>query len=195
MVSRIQQYAKSENERKAKEDAEKKNAEERPNGLYGNEFAKATKSAITKAVKLLDKEMHTNFIAMVAPKFGRGAYTQEQVERILATAFTGFMAAKVESYNAVLEAEVPVVVVHTGHWGTGSFGGNKIVMAFLQILAAKLAGVERIIYHAKSDSAAVSEAITRLDEICGRLRSDLPLSQVIKKLLKYNYEWGISNFT
>jgi len=69
------------------------------------------------------------------------------------------------------------------------------VMAFLQILAAKLAGIERLIYHAKTDPSTVNEAITRLDEICGKLKTDLPLSQVIKKLLKLNYEWGISNFT
>jgi len=47
------------------------------------------------------------------------------VERILATAYTGFMAAKADSYTAGREGVVPAVVIHTGHWGTGSFGGNK----------------------------------------------------------------------
>lgn len=54
---------------------DKNAAEERPEGLYGNVFASAPPSAITKAVSLLPKTTMSNFIAMVAPKFGRGGYT------------------------------------------------------------------------------------------------------------------------
>jgi hypothetical protein len=53
---------------------------------------------------------------MAAP-VGSGRYTREEIELVLLTAFTGFAAARGES---------PVgsrVIIHTGHWGTGAFGG------------------------------------------------------------------------
>lgn len=50
------------------------------------------------------------------------------------------MAARLQSFEADNETVCTNVIVHTGHWGTGAFGGNKVVMAFLQILAAKIAG-------------------------------------------------------
>jgi hypothetical protein len=61
------------------------------------------------------------------------------------------------------------VIIHTGNWGTGlrhspvplslslvnthslcragAYGGNKVLMALLQVLAARLAGVDKLVYH------------------------------------------------
>ena len=47
------------------------------------------------------------------------------VEEVFATAYTGFRAARAES-GAGFE-----VVVHTGHWGTGAYGGDRVLMALL----------------------------------------------------------------
>jgi hypothetical protein len=47
------------------------------------------------------------------------------IEFVLATAFTGFSAARLES--ARLNPS-PVVAIHTGFWGCGAFGGNRVLM-------------------------------------------------------------------
>jgi hypothetical protein len=39
------------------------------------------------------------------------------------------------------------VAIHTGDWGCGSFGGNKRVMAYLQLAAAYATGVDHLYYH------------------------------------------------
>ena len=57
------------------------------------------------------------------------------------------------------------VVIHTGNWGcgthseggrprhsypifVGAFGGNRTLMALIQFIAARFAGVDEIVYHA-----------------------------------------------
>jgi hypothetical protein len=39
-------------------------------------------------------------------------------------------------------------VVHTGFWGCGAFGGNRTLMALLQLVAAQMAGLSRLVFHA-----------------------------------------------
>ncbi len=38
-------------------------------------------------------------------------------------------------------------MIHTGFWGCGAFGGNRVLMTTLQILAAEMAGLERVVFH------------------------------------------------
>jgi hypothetical protein len=95
-----------------------------------------------------------------------GPYSEAEIHDILSTAYTGFRAARAEA-----EAEVGEVatIVHTGHWGTGAFGGNKILMAILQLLAARLAGIDRLVYHTVDASGAEP-----YQEAQRRLRALLP---------------------
>jgi Poly (ADP-ribose) glycohydrolase (PARG) len=39
------------------------------------------------------------------------------------------------------------VAVHTGYWGCGAFGGNRVLMALLQVLAAGSAGLDQLVFH------------------------------------------------
>jgi hypothetical protein len=39
------------------------------------------------------------------------------------------------------------VAIHTGDWGCGTFGGNKRVMAYLQLAASYAAGIDHLYYH------------------------------------------------
>ena len=87
----------------------------------------------------------TNLIAIAAPYPGRGAYDARTIETILVTAYTGFAAAVRES--EVLAGADAQVVIHTGYWGCGAFGGNRTLMALLQILAAGTAGVDSLVFH------------------------------------------------
>lgn len=116
----------------------------RPGGLYGNAFAMANAEVVRRAVTRLDPRTVTNLIAMAAPSGGYGAYAGEEIETTLVTAFTGYRAAVLESEG--LGAGRPVVV-HSGFWGCGAFGGNRVLMSALQVAAADLAGLDRLVLH------------------------------------------------
>ncbi len=111
-------------------------------GLYGNAFARAPYEAVFAATTFIEPPAFSNIVAMVAPPGGRGPYTRDEIEDILATAFIGFSACRVESGSS--EA-----LIHTGNWGTGAFGGDRVLMALLQLVAARMAGLDRLVFHSK----------------------------------------------
>jgi hypothetical protein len=108
----------------------------RPFGLYGNQFARADAATIRGALVRHEPARTSNLIAIAAP-VGSGRYTRTQISRVIVTAFTGFAAAVHESAGAEIE-------ICTGFWGCGAFGGNRELMAALQLFAARLAGVARV---------------------------------------------------
>jgi hypothetical protein len=63
---------------------------------------------------------------------------------ILETAWTGFRAAALETRR--LAGDGVRAAVHTGFWGCGAFGGNRVVMTGLQLAAARLAQVDLAFY-------------------------------------------------
>ena len=67
---------------------------------------------------------------------------------ILTAAFTGFSAARIES-NAVGASEV---VIHPGYWGCGAYGGRRVLMTILQIIAANLSGIDKLVYHTVNEN-------------------------------------------
>ena len=108
-------------------------------GLYGYRFAGAPAERLREATQPLDPPTISNILAIAAPSSGRGAYKEDEIARILRTAWAGFVAAREE-------AAAPVTI-HTGFWGCGKFGGNRILMTALQVVAAHLARIERIVFH------------------------------------------------
>ncbi len=167
-------------------------AEGRPRGLYGNEFALATPDAVARATRPIDPPTVTNLIAMAAPTYRRGAYTAEMIERILTTAYTGFAAAVAESTLARSGAPV---VVHTGYWGCGAFGGNRVLMSMLQMLAAGMAGVTRLIFHtANAEDAPLAEAERLIRE---QLVPSGPVASqgLITAVHAMAFQWGTSDCT
>lgn len=164
-------------------DAEQK----RPFGLYGNNFASATEEAIRLATKPLNPPTLSNILAIAAIPYGDGSYTQAQIEYTLTTAFTGFAAARVES-------EPPIVMIHTGFWGCGAFGGNKVLMTLLQLLAAHLAQIDRLIFHTSDRSG--SEALATAQEIFQNLTtadSSILVSDLITQIHAMDFQWGVSD--
>ena len=164
--------------------------EGRPLGLYGNRFSRAREDAIARAVTVLSPPTISNILAIAAPPGGSGRYTEAEIGGILVTAFTGFRAARVES---ALAAESAEVVIHTGHWGTGAFGGDKVLMTMLQILAARLAGVERVVYHTfdGAGSAAFEEGSRRLSEVMRRAGPGV--SEAVRAIHDLGLAWGVSD--
>jgi hypothetical protein len=167
--------------------ATERNAEEgRPRGLYGNAFAAAPAEAVRRATTPIDPPTVTNLIAMAAPWGGRGRYTAAEIERVLTTAYTGFRAA-------VLQTGPAPPTVRTGFWGCGAFGGNRVLMAMLQIVAGRMAGVERLVFHTfdEAGNAAFDAARRSLDEVMNE--SSIETRALVDRIAAKGFEWGVSD--
>lgn len=165
----------------------------RPHGLYGNAFSQATAEAVAKATQAIVPPTLTNLIAMEAPPGGSGNYTRRQIEFVLATAFTGFSAARIESARET--AETPEVAVHTGYWGCGAYGGNRVLMALLQLLAARLARVDRLVFHAGREVGALDfeDAERFIDDLTSGGPPPRNLSDLIAQIESMDWPWGGSD--
>jgi hypothetical protein len=171
------------------------NAEEgRPQGLYGNKFATASEDTIRKACRPIIPPTITNLIAMEAPSRGKNEYTLAQITDIFTTAYTAFMAIKHLDPIPTISS-YPVVTIHTGNWGTGAYGGNKIIMAILQIAAARAADIDRLVYHTFSNeySSAYREALDLLTQklIPGGKR--IKTQVFLKQIQELGFRWGVSD--
>ena len=101
----------------------------RPDGLYGNAFARAGADAVRRATTRIDPPTVTNLVAIAARR-GLRALPGRRDRVGLVTAYTGFRAAVLGSWRRQ-DAAWPVAV-HTGYWGCGAFGGNRVLMTLLQ---------------------------------------------------------------
>jgi hypothetical protein len=149
-------------------------------GLYGNAFAEASLAEIERATRPIDPPTLSNILAISAPPGGEGVYTREEIENVLVTAYTGFRAARAESSGKL--------VIHTGHWGCGAFGGNRILMALLQAAAARLASVDRLVFH--YGDAAGRAPVEKAQALLPKRGSP---RDFIKEVVAMNFEWGVSD--
>jgi len=164
----------------------------RPRGLYGNEFAVASPEAVQRATKRIDPPTITNIIAMAAPTYRNGRYERSMIERILVTAYTGFAAAVAESRRMAPGAPV---AIHTGYWGCGAFGGNRVLMSLLQLLAAGMAEVTCLAFHtANAEDAPLVEATRIITEDLSSGES-LSADDLIDRIDAMAFEWGRSEGT
>jgi hypothetical protein len=153
-------------------------------GLYGNAFARADPGRIAEATTFLDPPTTTNILAMEAPPGGRGAYDRGTIEDVLLTAYVGFAACR--------GASAPErAVVHTGGWGTGAYGGDRVLMALLQVCAARLAGLDRLIYHNMADDQPLDAALTLLDEL--PWGQSVPVTDLVGAIHAHGFVWGVSD--
>ena len=164
----------------------------RPQGLYGNYFAQADRWALVAATKLLDPPTVSNILAMEAPANGRGRYTETQLRAILTTAYTGFRAVMAESQH--LRGSEIRTAVHTGYWGCGAYGGNRVLMPLLQMLAAAAAGISALIFYAGADREPHQVARMHLDDLLPPGAS-VPTELLIRQILAAGYRWGVGDGT
>lgn len=177
-------------ERRCRIATEPNPAQLRPFGLYGNNFARADMRAIELATTPLTPPTITNLIAMEAPTKGWGLYTKEQITYILTTAFTGFSAAKLESTSP--ETRPTSTIIHTGFWGCGAYGGNRVLMALLQLLAANMAEVEQLVFH--TFDASGSQTFEKAREILEtKLLGLAGIQAIIDTMERMNFRWGVSD--
>ncbi|MGI0485427.1 hypothetical protein ACN4EK_08330 [Pantanalinema rosaneae CENA516] len=168
-------------------------AQGRPSGLYGNHFARASTEAIQRATTPLQPPTISNILAIAAPANGFGLYRRHQITYILTTALTGFTAARQESQLA--SPTPPTVVIHTGFWGCGAFGGNRVLMALLQLLAARLSHIDRLVFHT-SDAAGSNDLAAARHILANELlANDAPVSvsSVIDAIVAMRFEWGVGD--
>lgn len=155
-----------------------------PHGLYGNNFDEAPEEAIRQATVRIDPPTRSNILAIAAPSPHEGVYWRQQIESAFVTAYSGFRAAKIESSRVVPGKPVEI---HTGFWGCGAFGGDPVLMCTVQMIAAKIAGVERIVFHVFQPSQA--SALDRAQELAASID---PL-RAVDELDAMKFEWGISD--
>ncbi|AKV03625.1 Hypothetical protein AKJ09_10288 [Labilithrix luteola] len=155
----------------------------RPFGIYGRQLSRASDEAVAQGVMRLDEGPLSNVIAMVAPQ-GMGRYSSDQIRDILDTAVTSFVAAKEESGAARVR-------IHTGHWGTGAFGGDRVLMAAAQIVAARCAGVDELVYHSL-DEAAV-QAFENGRAVAETIAIGASIEEVVALLEAREFYWGRSD--
>ena len=152
----------------------------RPKGLYGRLFSAASSEVVRRATRAIVPPTVSNILAIEAPANGEGQYTLAQLNLILSTAYSGFRAAQIESSRHVA-GKKKAVVIHTGFWGCGVYGNDKVLMALLQLLAARLANLHGLVFH--SVDPAGSEAYRRARSI---LDSTLLPKGLFQRLLRFS---------
>ncbi len=158
-------------------------------GLYGNQFARADAEVVRRATRILAPPTLSNLICIAAPVGGQGPYWRKDLERILVTAYTGFAAAAAESRRTW--PGIPVEV-RTGFWGCGAFGGSRRAMTLLQLLAARLAGIERVRFYAfdRTGEAAFEDGAASARAV---VEGTDQLAEVLDRIEDLDYEWGVSD--
>lgn len=154
-----------------------------PNGLYGNNFSKAHWEDIKYATTVFKKPVKSNIIAMEAYPSATGEYTIEQINDLFMTAYTGFKAAKSSSKSKI--------EIHTGDWGTGAYGGNKVLTAFLQLLAATVAKVDLLVFHTL-DKNSFEKTLVLYNDLLFK-DTNIDLKNVFNTLVQMKYKWGESD--
>lgn len=180
-------------ERRVEISVEPNNEEERPSGLYGKKFGGASEIAIKNASKPLLPPSISNIIAIEAPKYGRGSYSLKAITDIFNTAYTAFLAARIESYNHI--GKVPHVIIHTGNWGTGAYGGNKTLMAILQMLSARVAGIDALVYHTfhAESTKKYEEGLNILNKDLIPDDQEIQIVNILFKIEKMKFDWGVTD--
>jgi len=184
-------------ERRCRVNTDVNEEEGRPLGLYGNNFGRAEIPVIERATEVIDPPTITNIICMAALAYGKGEYNRPQIEDLLITAYTSFRAARILSLKMVNNGELgpirPNVIIHTGNWGTGAFGGSKPLMAIIQMAAALAADIDQLVYHSFNEegTTAYNEGYDIFQE---ELKiPDVTLDLIIEHLIQMKFVWGMSD--
>ena len=153
---------------------------------------------IETAVTYCKPVTYSNIIAIEAPTGGYGTYSIKDLDYIFYCAYTAFIAARIESEILCKKNKNDKikVIIHTGNWGTGAYGGNKELMSLLQMLAADFAGVDKLVYHTFSkqftepylNALKVREKYIDKD---GNILSEW--EKIRMELLDIKYKWGVSD--
>ena len=160
--------------------------------LYGRGFSVASPEVIRQAVRVIDPPTFSNIIAIAAPAPELGRYTLSQIEQAARTALTGFAAAVASSPS--ISHSAPAVVINTGFWGCGAFGGHRVLMSIVQLIAARAAGVAKVRFFAPAGDhrASFEQAQKILDDLLLQDQS-ATVGVLLSSLAKMGFQWGQSD--
>ena len=161
-----------------------------PSWIYGREaFAAASPDTIREATTRIEPPTISNIIAIAAPYGGRGRYRSAQIELAISTAYSGFRAAVLESRRtADPDAQV---AIHSGFWGCGAFGGNRVMMTLVQILAADMAGVDQLVLHVGDPSGRTK--VERALALARDLATAASAADLIARIEAIGMSWGVGD--
>jgi hypothetical protein len=160
-----------------------------PSWLYGMAFASANADTVRQATTRIDPPTMSNVVAIVAPYGGRGRYQREEIGLAIATAYSGFRAAVLESRRVA--GGDALAVIHSGFWGCGAFGGNRIMMTLVQLLAADMAGVAQLVFHVGDPAGRAS--VNRAQALAKDLATPATESELIARIDALGLVWGVSD--
>lgn len=171
----------------------------------GNKFSSSSKATILRSYKYLSPHQTVNIIAIEAPKYGRGSYTIAEITYILQACYTAYLAAKrldkltfnINHQLKSSDSEQLKTYIHTGWFGCGAYGGNRTIMIILQILAAKLAGIDRLIFHTVTSDYIDEQnrALDFLKNLFDENQTHFTLDDLLENIHRENFQWGSSNGT
>jgi Poly (ADP-ribose) glycohydrolase (PARG), Macro domain fold len=161
----------------------------RPSWLYGMAFARATADVIREATTRIEPPTASNIIAICAPYGGHGRYHREEIDLALSTAYSGFRAAVLESERQA--GPDALVAIHSGFWGCGAFGGNRVMMTLVQVLAADMAGVTRLALHVGDPSGRTTVKVALA--LASDLATASSASELTARMEALGLVWGVSD--
>ncbi len=161
-----------------------------PSWLYGMAFARATADAVREATTRIDPPTISNILAIVAPFGGHGRYQREQIGLAIATAYSAFRAAVLESRRTA--GPDALVAIHSGFWGCGAFGGNRILTVALQAIAAEMAGLARLVVHAVNPNG-MRDLNAALSVLSRESKGAAETREIIGRIEALDFKWGVSD--
>jgi hypothetical protein len=108
------------------------------------------------------------------------------------------LAHKTYALNNQREPTSPIkTYIHSGWFGCGAYGGNRILMAILQIVAAKMAGIDKLVLHTVTTKFRqdIEMAENCLKNIFNDNRTSLSMDDLTDRIVTENFQWGSSNGT
>lgn len=145
--------------------------------LYGNNFIHESWKEIQEGISLIHEKVFNNIIAISAPKASNGKYSKSEIEYALKAAACAFEEA------VKMSPKKTQTVIHTGNWGCGAFGGNKELMYLVQIIAASLAGVKELVFHAITEAVLTKAKAKFMD------MPEMTFADIVDFLYKQEFTW------
>ena len=113
--------------------------------LYGHNFSTESHDVINAGIKIVQEDLNNNIIAMAAPdSINNGCYSYSDIRYSIETVLTAFSAAAVQADKKGCKK----VVIHTGNWGCGAFGGVPVFSYLCQFIAGSMCGIDELVFHA-----------------------------------------------
>ena len=157
--------------------------------IYGWKFGDACQKEnyplLDQAVTVRQSDQLNNIIAMAAPACGKGIYSESQISEALSAAMAGFGGAVENSRRNGKRT-----VIHSGRWGAGAFGGNEELLLAVQIIAARIVGVDHLVLHAVNEECLenASRLVAQIEET--EIQKAI---NIVQHIHSKKYMWGLSD--